>query len=84
MTINKPKRGSARFQMCARLLVSGVEFQPMKTEDTGGDEEGREQIIWCFISKGRTDGKRPAVKIYVQHTPSPPLRYFIPFKLAMI
>lgn len=45
--------------------------------DTAEDVEGKEQIIWCFIYKGRTDRKRPAVKIYVllAGTRPRPLRY---------
>lgn len=34
--------------------------------DTVEDVEGNAQIIWCFIPKGMTDRKRPAMKIYVQ------------------
>lgn len=43
------------------------EFLPMKKpRDIAEDVEGDGQIIWCFISKGRTDRKRPALKIYGQ------------------
>lgn len=48
-----------------------------KPKDTVEDVEGEGQIIWCFISKGRTDRKRPALKIYVQlaDTRPQPIRY---------
>lgn len=70
-TINKLECGRARFQMCMSLLacggVSTVEKKkPKETEDTVEDVEGKGKIIWCFISKGRADRKRPAVTIYVQ------------------
>lgn len=76
--------------MCASLLASGGVSTDERAEgnsvDTAEDVEGKEQIIWCFISKGRTDRKRPAVEIYVQlaGTRPQPLRYCIPLKLVMI
>lgn len=76
---------------CVRVCWHVVEFQPMKklkgnSEDTVEDVEGKGQIIWCFISKGRTDRKRPALKIYAQlaGTRPRPIRYCIPLKLVMI
>lgn len=56
---------------CVQVCWHVVELQPMKkakgnSVDTAEDVEGKEQIIWCFISRGRSDRKRPALKIYVQ------------------
>lgn len=45
----------------------------MKKPKDGVEEvEGEGQIIWCFISKGRADRKRPARKIYVQRADTRP------------
>lgn len=63
---------------CVRVCWHVVEFQPMKkpkeTEDTVEDVEGKVQITWCFISKGRADRKRPALRIYVQLAGTRPLK----------
>lgn len=88
--INKLECGRAGFQMCASLLacggVSTNERAEVNSEDTVGDVEGKGQIIWCFISKGRADRKRPALSIYVElaGTRPRPIRYCIPIKLVMI
>lgn len=73
--------------MCASLLacggVSANEKAKGNSVDTVEDAERKAQIIWCFISNGRADRKRPVLKIYVQMagTRPLPLRYYSPPKL---
>lgn len=48
--------------------------KPKETEETVEDVEGKGQITWYFISKGRADRKRPALRIYVQLAGTRPLK----------
>ena len=57
--------------------------KPKETEDTV-DVEGARQIICRFISEGRADRKRPAVRIYVQLARTHPLKQTIPLKHVVI
>lgn len=86
--INKLQCGRAGFKMCARLMACGGVRKKTggNSVDTVEDVKGNRQIIWCFIPKGRTDGKRPALKIYVQTagTRPEPRRYYFPAILLMI
>lgn len=76
-TINKVVYGRSGFQMCACLLACGgastTEIAEGNSVDTVEVVEGKGQIIWCFISKGRADRKRPAGKIYVPTAGTRPL-----------
>lgn len=51
-----------------------------KPKDAVKDVEGKGQIIWCLIMKGRADRKRPVLMTYVQLAK----RYCIPLNSIMI